>query len=272
MAVKGTEVMAPFLPEELRTKVKERLRDARFVAREMRATTRKGQDDQSPERSDRAAGPAGLVTAIADFSDSALSALESVAIGLLSSDPNAHFGSASAYPLGRYFDTENATSQALFARDCYFAAKQILLAKGVANPRLSEELFGEAHRLAARTEQPAPAGRSKGADDASLDDIALQAAAMAHAILRARPVESPRYIDDAANGRMLDTGIYVAAALALATAVASYSADVTADDDIYAGVCAAVDARYVLFSKALASQDRPGDLARVFADLIPHLP
>ncbi|CAN7354227.1 hypothetical protein [Mesorhizobium sp. LjNodule214] len=262
--------MASFLPEELRTKVKERLRDARFLAREMRASTRKGQDSQVPEGVDHAAGPTGLVTAIADFSDSALSALESVAIGLLSSDPKAHFGNASAYPLSRYFDGESASAQTMFARDCYFAAKQILLAKGISNPHLSEELFAEAHRLAAKGQQPPP---GKVADpDASLDDISLRAAVMATAILRARPVEAPRHIDDAANGRMLDSNVYSAAALALAMAVASYHEDVTVDDDIYPGVCAAVDARYALFAKALASQDRPEDLARVFADLIPHLP
>ncbi|WP_139032238.1 hypothetical protein [Mesorhizobium amorphae] len=267
--------MASFLPEELRTMVKERLRDARFLAREMRASARKGQDSQTPEGTDHAAGPAGLVTAIADFSDTALSALESVAIGLLSSDPKAHFGNASAYPLSRYFDGESASAQAMFARDCYFAAKQVLLAKGISNPHLSEELFAEAHRLAAKGQQlgqqPSPSGKA-GNPDASLDDVALRAAAMARAILRARPVEAPGHIEDAANGRMLDSNIYSAAALALATAVASYHEDVTADDDIYPGVCAAVDARYALFAKALASQDRPEDLAHVFADLIPHLP
>lgn len=266
--------MASFLPEELRTKVKERLRDARFLAREMRASARKGQDSQAPGGADHAAGPTGLVTAIADFSDSALSALESVAIGLLSSDPKAHFGNASAYPLSRYFDGESASAQAMFARDCYFAAKQVLLAKGISNPHLSEELFAEAHRLATKgqqqVQQPSP-GRAVDLDT-SLDDISLRAAVMATAILRARPVEAPRHIEDTVNGRMLDSNIYSAAALALATAVASYHADATADDDIYPGVCAAVDARYVLFAKALASQDRPEDLARVFADLIPHLP
>jgi len=263
--------MASFLPDELRTKVKERLRDARFLAREMRASARKGQDSHASEGIDPAAGAAGLVTVIADFSDSALSALESVAIELLSSDPKAHFRSASAYPLGRYFDGDNALAQGLFARDCYFAAKQILLAKGISNPRLSEELFIEAHRLVASSQRSLPSSKAA-ASDVSLDDIALQAAVMARAILRARPVEAPRHIEDAADGRLLDTGIYVAAALALATAVASYHDDVAADDDIYTGVCAAVDARYALFAKALAGQDRPGELAGVFADLIPHLP
>ena len=261
--------MASFLPDELRTKVKEGLRDARFLAREMRASARKGQDSHTSERIDPAAGAAGLVTVIADFSDSALSALETVAIELLSSDPKAHFSAALAYPLSRYFGSAGA--QAMFARDCYFAAKQILLAKGISNPRLSEELFTEAHRLVARGLQSSPSGKAT-APDVSLDDIALQAAAMARAILRARPVEAPRHIEDAADGRLLDTGIYIAAALALATAVASYHADIAVDDDIYTGVCAAVDARYALFAKALASQDRPGELAGVFADLIPHLP
>ena len=114
--------MMMFFPEQLKTKVKSRLRDLRFVARELRATTQ----DRGEVRSGPSAS--GLAVAVADFSDNALSAIESVAIGLLSSDPKAHFGVAVAYPLDRYFGGDASAARANFARDLYFAAKGILAA------------------------------------------------------------------------------------------------------------------------------------------------
>ncbi len=264
--------MTSFLPREFKVKVKERLRDARFVAREMRSQTTRVSGAAGPRGGDLPPTVSGLGRKIADFSDNALQTLETVAIGFLSSDPQAHFNEARAYPLDRYTGAASRSGQALFARESYFAAKQILRAKGSSNPRVSEQLFAAAYRLAAKEWSLSRAGADH-SNIPSLEAVARDCAAMARALARTHPVLAPRHIDAEADGRPLNAVTYVASAVGLATAVATYHRDtLSPDDTVYAGVCAAVDARYAALEKAMSEQEQPEHLARAFAELIAHLP
>ena len=251
------------LPEDLKTKVKERLRYARFVVREIHPQVRRSSELSVPNSAKSKLGP-GLTHRISEFSDDALQKLETMAIGFLSSDPDAHFGEARVYPLARYFGPDQSTAQALFARDCYFASKQILRAKGCSNPRLSEELYSIAHRCAFKDW-----GRSTSTQ--SIDAVAHDAAVMSLAVMRAKAVRSPLLLQ--VDGGTMNAGIYVASALGLAAAVATFHhASLGIDEPIYSSVCAAVDARYDMLEQTFDDEEDAVPLGRLFADLVPHLP
>jgi hypothetical protein len=88
-----------------------------------------------------------------------------------------------------------------------------------------------------------------------------------------RPVQFPLLLDPDGEGRAVDANVYVASALGLATGIATFHGGaLSAADPIYAGVCAAVDARYGLIRDAVSGEERPEPLQLVFAELIPHLP
>lgn len=263
--------MTSFLPDDLKIEMKERLRDVRFIAREMRPLAPRAETANTPQSGPPAPGFAGLTQTISELSETAFHKLESVAIGFLSSDPQSHFVEARAYPFERYRRTAGGSGKVLFARDCYFAAKWILHAKGVSNPRVSEAMFASANGLATVEWARSSAG-GETRQDRSLDAISREAAIISSAIFQARPVQAPLYFETESTGKAVNTGVYVACAIGLAMAVADYHRELLADGDtIYGGVCAAVDTRYDMFEQAIVKADRKA-LVRILGDLIPHLP
>lgn len=266
--------MTPFLPNDFKVKVKQHLRDVRFVARGMRPPSPAIGASASRHAATGSGPPILEITRkISDFSDSALQTLETMAIGILSSDPQARFGAARAYPLDRYRRAGGARGAAMFARDGYFAAKQIMRSKSVANPLVSEALLAAAYRRAVRDGGDRGSAVDAG-EGGRLGAISHDAAVLALAIIGAGAVQSPARFDASPGGDLwVDAGVYVASAIGLATAVAGYHRDLLAPDDpVYTGVCAAVDARYGLFEQAIGAPDAASALAHAFAELAPHLP
>jgi hypothetical protein len=265
--------MPPFHADRLKVRVKQHLRDVRFVLRGMRPPS---PAEVGMERRDGGHVPERQILKftrkISDISDSALQTLEAVAIGMLSSDPQSHFGEARAYPLDRYKDAGSGGAT-LFARDSYFAAKQIMHMKGVTNPLISEELFAAAYRSAVGqwTDNSAAVEQGRRPD---LEATSRATAILAMSILEKRAVQAPaRFDTPPGRDGAIEAGVYVSCAIGLAITVAGYHRELlAADDSIYGGVCAALDARYSMFERTWGAPDPTSALAHAYAELAPHLP
>lgn len=246
----------------LRAVVKENLRSMRFLARELKGSV------LSADRHNRwLPQPAVTLTgAVAEFSDSALSHLESAALGLVSADPKARSGTAAPRRLADYFPLPGAGAdprrEAVFARDQYAAAKRVLIEKGAANPSISEIAFAQAYRrvVAALTAE-------SGAKPCRL------AAAAALAVAAARPVAAPARLVEEETGTVRDANLFVAAVLGLGLAVASTSDEKLTAGEAYAAAATAVDIGWEAVEAAFAAgAETETELERLFAEWSPHLP
>lgn len=254
--------MKSILSAQLRSQTKDRLRDARFMAREFGTTV--GRSLPEPGQPS-----AKLIGAMAGVSDAAFSSLERAAIEILSSDPEAYLGGGRARPLSRWF-AAGGTDESAFARDAYAAAKRLLADRGVRNPRLSEALLVQACRVAAAD----IAERRRSGDGRNrLEAVAIEAALMAGAVLAARPVKAPQTLSLGEDTPPVDANLYIAAALALAAGIAEYQKDdIGQDGEVFDGVAAALEARPALLEQMVTDSGSPDGLAELFARLIPHLP
>lgn len=255
---------APFRQGSLRTAVKERLRGARFLARELRESALKA----GGAASGTPTAASAVIGTIADVSDTALARLESLALGLVSADPKAHFSAPPAHPLAHYFAAPGAEGRERFARDLYFAAKRILQRKGAGNPSISEEALARAYGTAA-AELNAAGWRPESGDLATL---CAAAAAVALALAAARPVVSPALVEDRPSRTAFRADLYVALALGLALAVASFHEGLEAEADVHGAAMAALDIRFAAIEAALDEPEPAARLARIFEELTPRLP
>ena len=246
----------------LRIAVTENLRNVRFLAREL-----KGSVAQGSPAGVRLPQPAARVTeAIADFSDSSLTALETIALKVMSSHPLARTGRVPAFGLDHYLGGKQPDKDDEFARNHYAAAKQVLVTKGAANPNISEAAIGRAYRrVAAEPDSRAAIGDGD-------EGFCRLAAALTERLRAAQPVSWPLTLADNKTGAAADANLYVALVLGLALAVASVNRDLGPDDDLFGSAAAAVDIRYGALANAAASADPRAALAAIFAGLAPHLP
>jgi hypothetical protein len=240
----------------LRTVIKENMRNARFLAREVKGSLdRLGRDGEGLPQTARA---------LAELSDKALSRLESLALSIASADPRAHAGHVIALPLA-LLAKPTAENAELVARTHYAAAKALLIARGVHNPSVSELAFAKAYELAAA---------AIGDDDREADASApsRHAAQVAVAIAGAQPVASPAALSGSEGSTQQDANLVVAAILALSMLVVSINDDLTADEGIYEAAAIAVDIRYDDFAEAMRGSDDLTALAGLLAEIAPHLP
>ncbi len=245
--------------EHLRSVVKENLRSARFLARELKSSVR------SVERGNPwLPQPAvALTSAVAEFSDSALSRLEEAALGLVSADPELRSGQTAPRPLSSYFPSRDPhpdpNREILFARDQYAAAKRILTEKGAANPSISEMTLAQAYRRVAAS---SAAGET---------DPCRLAAAVTLAIATSRPVASPAHLVEGESGTVRNANLFVSAVLGLSLAVASLSEEDASASEVNAAAGTAVDIGWLEVEAAFRREPEQA-LARLFAEWAPHLP
>lgn len=243
----------------MRGAVKDHLRNVRFLARELKDSVHQA------ERGGGLLQPAAVLTgAIADLSDRTLSRLGAIVLEAVSSEPRRHAGPAPAWPLDHYFGC--AGKPAEFARHLYAAAKQLLLARGVGNPSLSEAAFLQAHARARAALALAPP------EARALQRHCRTAATVALAIAEARPVAAPLALLDAEAQVFHDANRFVAAVLGLALAVTSNDDGLGPDEPVHASAAVAVTIRYAAIEAALTGDAPRAQLAAIYQELAPHLP
>lgn len=247
---------------QLRTVVKENLRSMRFLARELKGSV------LSADRHNRwLPQPAvTLTSAVAELSDSALSRLESAALGFVSADPAARSGTGAPRALASYFPLgsmrANPGREAIFARDQYAAAKRVLSGRGAANPSISEIAFAQAYRQIAAS----PEAQNSAEPHA-------MAAAVALAVAATRPIAAPARLVEEETGTVRDANRFIAAVLGLGLAVSSTSDEKVTAGEAYAAAASAVDIGWEAVEAAFAAGAGAGpELARLFEEWSPHLP
>lgn len=247
---------------QLRSVVKENLRSMRFLARELKGSV------LSADRHNRwLPQPAvALTSAVAELSDSALSRLESAALGFVSADPQARSGTGAPRALAAYFPfaqaRPDARREAVFARDQYAAAKRVLSGRGAVNPSISEIAFAQAYRqVAALLDAPEGSAPHR------------LAAGVTLSVAAARPVASPARLVEEETGTVRDANLFVAAVLGLGLAVASISEEKVTAAEAYAAAATAVDVGWDAVERAFAAgAEAQGALAALFGEWSPHLP
>ena len=245
----------------LRIAVKENLRNVRFLAREL-----KGSVAQGSPAGVRLPQPAARVTeAIADFSDSSLTALETIALKVMSSHPLARTGRVPAFGLDHYLGGKQPDKDDEFARNHYAAAKQVLVTKGAANPNISEAAIGRAYRrVAAEPDLRAAIGGGRG--------LLPPAAALTERLREAQPVSWPLTLADNKTGMAADANLYVALVLGLALAVAA-STGTSAQTTTSSGRPPPPSTSATVRSPMPpAAPIRGRRWRQIFAGLAPHLP
>jgi len=233
----------------LRTVLKENMRNARFLAREIKGTLDRFGPQVHPNPARR----------LASLSDKTFQRLESIALDIASQDPGLHEGHVAALALRPLFVEPSREKADRFARNQYAATKRLLILQGIDNPGISEIAFASAYEAVAN------------ATVSGMEDSAL-AARLTLEIRNARSVTAPPVLVDARNGERRDANLFIACVLGLAMLVASTAEDLGADEGIHDAACVAVDIRYEDMVKAAHDAEPEAALAAVFASVARHLP
>jgi len=235
----------------------DKFRSVRFALRNLKNTI-----DEYEDYDKRAIPLIGTVSALANASDSALSNVEEKLHHHFSSDAKKHFGQATACSLYLYIGSAGSgesfrdKSGLQFAGDQYFTAKRVALAFGVDNILLHQSRFLYTWRDFRRTLDDlelADTGSCEEVCDALPGLCASYAALLRRNAIVVFPARHQllRQVREGAaelaDGKTVETNIFLPATIALITAVASYcdaQGIKKSADAIYDNCVSLIDARY----------------------------
>ncbi len=254
--------------EDIRIRVKDRLRDFRLVVRQHR--------HDSTHARPRAAGPDKPfpVRGIEDLLSHAASAFDDVMTLAQSLAPLPGASQAvlaGPRPLQAYFRTGDDTDiggERAFRRDLYSLAKLALEKKRLHDVRILESDFASVHE-ALRESSAIPLARlgDETDRDARVGLVAGLAAAIFLELVRHQPIRLP----EASGTGASDAATQALAAIAIAAGLATLDMEGSAGAELMEIATLAVEARGGRIRAALDSENPVGDLISLFQSLLVHL-
>lgn len=261
------------ISEEIRINLKDRLRDVRHVVRRHRhdSAANPARQPDEPAIPSPLRGIEGLLGRAASVFDDAMSIAETLVPHERPSEAEATKGFTT------YFPPEGQSSLAgerAFRRDIYYLVKAVLARRRIEGALIHEAALTAAHAALRRRHADliAELGRREDWPDRVSLAAALSAALLLE-LLEQRPLnlaEATGPDGAALSGRASE--ISCLAPVALATGLATFSADGTPEPDLLEISILACDARLDRIRPACDRDDPLGELTTVFATLLAHLP
>lgn len=263
------------LSEDVRIRVKDRLRDFRSIVRQHRHDHASGK----PAAADAKEQPFPI-REIEGFLGHAVSAFDDVMSLAESLAPRNSLGGAPVagpQPLQSYFRAmgeSHLDGERAFRRDLYRLAKLVLQQKSLNDFRISESDFAAVHGALEKRDAALIARLHAETDrDERVSLVAALSSSLFVELVRQEPIELPA--PEAADEDAIDVGRTIAAnclaAIAIACGLATLDMEGAAGPELMEIAVLAVDARADRIQAALGKDDQVNQLTPLFASLLTHL-
>lgn len=262
------------ISEEIRINLKDRLRDVRHVVRRHRhdSAANPARQPDEPAIPSPLRGIEGLLGRAASVFDDAMSIAETLVPHERPSEAEATKGFAAYFPAAEGHSP--LAGERAFRRDMYYLVKAVLARRRIEGALIHEAALTAAHAALRRKRGDLIAELARREDWAKRVSLAAAlSAALLLELLEQRPLnlaEATGPDGAALSGRASE--ISCLAPVALATGLATFSADGTPEPDLLEISILACDARLDRIRPACDRDDPLGELTTVFATLLAHLP